>query len=91
MHPRSQHTLFECITLHKSLNAPPIPQDGKRKDQDDDDEGDKSGAQDFEDSKNDINVIFGGEGDFPSKRAQKLTIREIRYVEPTIQNSQLGG
>jgi hypothetical protein len=25
MHPWSQHTLFECVTLRKSLNAPPLP------------------------------------------------------------------
>jgi hypothetical protein len=73
MHSKSRHTLFECVNLHKSLNAPPLPQAEKRKDQEDDDEGDKSGAQDFQDSKNVINIIFGGDGGFPSKRAQKLT------------------
>jgi hypothetical protein len=31
MHPKSRHTLFECVSLCKSLNAPPL-QDGKRKD-----------------------------------------------------------
>jgi hypothetical protein len=31
--------------------------------------GDKSGAQDFQDPKNVINVIFGGDDNFPSKRA----------------------
>jgi hypothetical protein len=85
MHPMSRHTLFECISLHKSLNAPPLPQARKRKDQEDDDEGDKSGAQDFQDPKNVVNVIFGGDGGFPSKRAQKLTLREILSVEPAIQ------
>jgi hypothetical protein len=68
MHPKLQHTLFECVSLHKSLNAPLLPQDEKRKDQGDDDEGDKSGAQDFQDPKNVTNVIFGGDGGFPSKR-----------------------
>jgi hypothetical protein len=57
MHPKSWHTLFECVTLRQSLNAPPLPQDRKRKDQEDDDEGDKSGAQDFKDPNNVINVI----------------------------------
>jgi hypothetical protein len=47
MHPKSRHTLFECVSLRKSLNTPSLPQDGKRKDQEDNDEGDKSGAQDF--------------------------------------------
>jgi hypothetical protein len=62
------HTLFECVNLRKSLNAPPLPQDGKRKDQEDNNEGDKSRAQDFQDPKNIVNVIFGGDGGFPSKR-----------------------
>jgi hypothetical protein len=60
--------LFECMSLRKSLNAPPLPQAGKRKDQEDDDEGDKSGTQDFQDLKNVIKIIFGGDGGFPSKR-----------------------
>jgi hypothetical protein len=85
MHPKSRHTLFECISLRKTQNAPPLPQTGKRKDQEDDDEGDKSGAQDFQDPKNVVNVIYGGDGGFPSKCAQKLTLHEILSVEPATQ------
>jgi hypothetical protein len=70
IHPKSRHTLFECVTICKSLNAPPLPQAGKRKDQEEDEESDKLGAQDFQDPKNVINVIFGGDSGFPSKRAQ---------------------
>jgi hypothetical protein len=65
IHPKSQHTLFECITIHKPLNAPPLPQGGKRKDQEDDEGGNKSGAQDFQDPKNIVNIIFGKDGGFP--------------------------
>jgi hypothetical protein len=43
-------------------------------DQKDDEKGDKLGAQDFQDPKNVVNVIFSGDGGFPSKRAQKLTL-----------------
>jgi hypothetical protein len=69
----------------KITNAPPLPQAGKRKDKEDDEEGgDKSGAQDFQDLKNVINIIFGGDDGFPSKRAQKLTLREILSVEPAM-------
>jgi hypothetical protein len=81
MHPKSRHTLFECISLRKSLNAPPFPQAEKQKDQDDDDEGDKSGAQDFQDLKNVVNIIFDGDGGFFSKRAWKWTLCEILSVE----------
>jgi hypothetical protein len=47
IHPKSRHTLFECVTIRKSLNAPPLPQAVKQKDQEDHEEGDKSGAQGF--------------------------------------------
>jgi hypothetical protein len=40
------------------------------------------GAQDLQDPKNVVNVIFGGDGRFPSKHVQKLTLREILSVEP---------
>jgi hypothetical protein len=33
----------------------------------DDDNGDKSWAQDFQDPKNIVNIIFGRDGAFPSK------------------------
>jgi hypothetical protein len=29
IHPKSRHTLFMCVTIRKSLNAPPLPQAGK--------------------------------------------------------------
>jgi hypothetical protein len=52
-------------------DAPKVSTDTlrRRKDQEDDDEGDKLGAPDFQDMKNIINVIFGGDGSFPSKLA----------------------
>ncbi|RLM58106.1 retrotransposon protein, putative, Ty3-gypsy sub-class [Panicum miliaceum] len=56
VHPKSRHTLFECVIIRKSFNAPPLPQAGKRKDKEDDEEGDKSGAQDFPDPKNVVNT-----------------------------------
>jgi hypothetical protein len=31
MHPKSQHRLFECVSLRKSLDAPLLPQDRKQK------------------------------------------------------------
>jgi hypothetical protein len=77
--------VFECITILKSLNAPPLPQAGNTKDKENDKEGgDKSGAQDFHDPKNIIKVIFEGDGGFPSKRAQKLTLHDILSMEPVI-------
>jgi hypothetical protein len=40
MHPKSKHTLIQCISLRKSLNVP-LPEKGKDKGVE---EGDKSGA-----------------------------------------------
>jgi hypothetical protein len=39
----SKHTLFQCITLRKSLNAPLPDQDGKGKEKENN-EGNKLGA-----------------------------------------------
>jgi hypothetical protein len=41
-------------------------------------------AQDFQNPKNIVNVIFGRDSGFPSKRVQKLTLREILSVEPAV-------
>jgi hypothetical protein len=68
MHLKSKHSLFECISISKSLNVPLPYHDGKQKDQEDDEEGDKSRAKDFQDPKNVVNIIFGGDGSFPWKR-----------------------
>jgi hypothetical protein len=84
MHPKSKHTLFHCISLHKSLNAPLPDQDNKGKDKDDE-EGDKTGAQGYQDPKNVVNVIFAGDRAFPTKHVQKLTLREILSIERAIQ------
>jgi hypothetical protein len=84
MHPKSKHTLFKCISLRKSLNKPLPNQDEKKKDKEDD-KGDKSEAQGYQHLANIINVIFGGDSSFSTKQAQKLTLREIKAIEPEIQ------
>jgi hypothetical protein len=40
------------------------------------------GLKTSKDPKNVVNVIFGGDRGFPSKRAQKLTLRKILSIEP---------
>jgi hypothetical protein len=67
--PKCKHTLFQCINLRKSLNTPLPDLDDKGKDKYDE-VGDKSGAQGCQDHKNVVNVIFGGDGGFPTKRAE---------------------
>jgi hypothetical protein len=83
MHPKYKHTLCLCINLRKSLNAPLPDQDGKKKEKEDD-ELDKSEAQGYQHPANVVNVIFGGDSGFSTKRAQKLTLRNIMAIELAI-------
>jgi hypothetical protein len=53
----------------------------KKKDKGDE-KGDKSEVQGYQDPTNIVNVIFGGDSGFPTKRAQKLTLHEIMDIEP---------
>jgi hypothetical protein len=50
----------------------------------DDVQGDKSHNAKFQDASKTVNVIFGGDGDFGSRRDQKLLLREIISVEPVV-------
>jgi hypothetical protein len=49
-----------------------------------DDQGDKSHNAKFQDASKTINVIFGGDEEFNSRREQKLLLREIMSVEPVV-------
>jgi hypothetical protein len=48
----------------------------------DNDQGDQGRNVKFQDATKTINIIFGGDGDFGSRREQKLLLREIMSVEP---------
>jgi hypothetical protein len=54
------------------------------KEPEDDDQGDKSHNAKFQDASKIVNIIFGGDGDFGSRRDQKLLLREIISVEPAV-------
>jgi hypothetical protein len=49
-----------------------------------DDQGDKSHNAKFQDASKTINVIFGGDEEFNSRREQKLLLREIMSIEPAV-------
>jgi hypothetical protein len=51
------------------------------KEPEDDDQGDQTHNAKFQDASKTVNVIFGGDGDFGSRREQKLLLREIMSVE----------
>jgi hypothetical protein len=53
------------------------------KESEDDDQGDQVHNTKFQDASKTINIIFGADGDFGSRREQKLLLREIMSVEPT--------
>jgi hypothetical protein len=52
------------------------------KEPEDDDQGDQGRNAKFQDASKTTNVIFRGDGDFGSRREQKLLLREIMSVEP---------
>jgi hypothetical protein len=54
------------------------------KEPEDDDQGDKSHSAKFQEASKTINVIFGGDGDFGSRREPKLLLWEIMSVKPAI-------
>jgi len=83
IHPKSNHSMFECTIIRKSLQSP-LPDAPKNKPNKDDNDNDKKDPDGFQKPENMINVIFGGNPSF-SKRAQKLLLWEILSVDPTIQ------
>jgi hypothetical protein len=54
------------------------------KEPEDDDQGDHTHNAKFQDASKTINIIFGGDGDFGSRREQKLLLRKIMSVEPAV-------
>src|SRR6185312_4272695 len=82
IHPKNNHSMWECTILRKSFQSAPATAPKKEKDKDDED--DKKDRDGFQQQQNIINVIFGGHPSF-SKRAQKFLLREILSVEPAIQ------
>jgi hypothetical protein len=54
------------------------------KELEDDDQEDQGCNPKFQDASKTFNVIFGGDGDFGSKRDQKLLLREIMSIEPAV-------
>jgi hypothetical protein len=58
-------------------NKKPVDKEPK-----DDDQGDQGRNPKFQDASKTINIIFRGDGDFGSRREQKLLLREIMSVEP---------
>jgi hypothetical protein len=85
-HPGANHAVIDCYHLRRTFSN----SDGGKKNKpvdkkpEEDDQGDKSNSAKFQDASKTINIIFGGDKDFSSRREQKLLLREIMSVEPAV-------
>jgi hypothetical protein len=80
-HPGANHVAIDCYHLRRTFSNPGGSKKNKKpvdKEPEDDDQGDQTHNAKMET----VNVIFGGDGDFGSRREQKLLLREIMSVEP---------
>jgi hypothetical protein len=85
-HPSANHAAIDCYHLRRTFNNSGNGKKNKPvdKEPEDDDQGDKTHNAKFQDVSKTVNIIFGGDGDFGSRRDQKLLLREILSVEPTV-------
>jgi hypothetical protein len=85
-HPGANHVAINCYHLRRTFNNPSSNKKNKSADKEpeEDDQGDKSHNVKFEDAMKTINVIFGGDEEFSSRREQKLLLQEIMSVEPAV-------
>ena len=62
IHPKSNHSMWECTILRKSFQSALAV--APKKEQDKDDEDDKKDHDGFQQQQNIVNVIFGGDPSF---------------------------
>jgi hypothetical protein len=82
----SKHAAIDCFQLKRTFGSPGNIKKNKStgKEPEDEDQDDKSETPKFQDASKTVNVIFGGDEDFCSKREQKLVLREILSIEPVV-------
>jgi hypothetical protein len=85
-HPGANHAATDCYHLRRTFSNPGGGKKNKPADKEpeEDDQGDKSHNVKFQNASKTVNVIFRGDGDFGSRREQKLLLREIMSVEPVV-------
>jgi hypothetical protein len=81
-HPGANHAAIDCYHLRRTFNNK--KNKSADKEPEEDDQGDKSHNAKFQDASKTINVIFGGDDEFNSRREQKLLLREIMSIEPAV-------
>jgi hypothetical protein len=86
-HPGANHAAIDCYHLRRTFSNPGGGKKNKKpadKEPEDDDQEDQGRNAKFQEALKTVNVIFGGEGDFGSRRDQKLLLREIMSIEPAV-------
>jgi hypothetical protein len=85
-HPGANHAVIDCYHLRRTFSNPSNNKKNKLADKEHkkDDQGDKLHNAKFQDASKTINIIFGGDDEFNSRREQKLLLREIISVEPAV-------
>jgi hypothetical protein len=85
-HLGANHTAIDCYHLRRTFSNPGGGKKNKPADKEpeEDDQGDRSYNTKFQDASKTVKVIFGGDGDFISRRDQKLLLREIMSVVPVV-------
>jgi hypothetical protein len=85
-HPGANHAAIDCYHLWRIFSNPGGGKKNKPADKEplEDDQGDKSHSTKFQDASKTVNIIFGGDEDFSSRREQNLLLREIMFVKPAV-------
>jgi hypothetical protein len=86
-HPGANHAAIDCYHLRRTFSNSGGGKKNKKpadKEPEDDDQEDHGRNLKFQDASKVVNVIFGGDGDFGSRRDQKLLLREILSIEPAV-------
>jgi hypothetical protein len=86
-HPGANHAAIDCYHLRRIFSNSGGGKKNKKpadKEPEDDDHDDQGRKPKFQDASKVVNVIFGGDEDFSSRRDQKLLLREIMSVEPAV-------
>jgi hypothetical protein len=85
-HPGANHAAIDCYHLWRTFSNPSNNKKNKSADKEpeEDDQADKSHNTKFKDTSKTINVVFGGDEEFSSRRDQKLLLREIMSIEPAV-------
>jgi hypothetical protein len=84
-HPGANHAAIDCYHLWRTFsNSGGGKKNKKPADKEPEDDEDHGRNPMFQDALKVVNVIFGGDEEFGSRRDQKLLLREILSIEPAV-------